>query len=162
MNKDIIAVTTLNTGEVSEAKVQLSRKHSKYPIQGHKMYTKGILELIDVVSKVELKRIIEWHANSNIIGKHNILLVKFKDLTKDMTTVARSKFKRKLLDNEIIVEYGSHKRLMLNPYAFLPRNDKNVDDSQHMDQLVWKYLVLDKDTYDPNLSSHIKTIFEDD
>ena len=81
-------------------------------------------------------------------------------MTPKISKVARSRFKKKLIVNDILIEYGSKKRLMLNPFIFLPTGDKNIENSQYMDQLAWKYLTIDKDIYSSDIEEYVHWLFE--
>ena len=152
----------MDSGEMIETNLQLAPKpKGKYAINGHKIYTKGILEIIEHFTKAELKRILSWHADTNIIGPSNMFNINFKTLTNDMDYAVRSKFKRKLKDFDIIVSYGSQNKKMLNPYIFLPRKDKTYEDSQYWCQRVWTYLQNDKDNFTTDVLDYVEVLFDD-
>ena len=142
-----ITVTNLNQGEVHETKLELAvGGDNRFMTQGQKLYVTGIITLLDTLQPNEIKRITNMHSITAVVGKCNLFSMSFKEATPDMNPSTRSKFKRKLLDNMIIHEFGKG-QIMLNPYIFLPRKDKNIRNSQYMTQRLWKYTVEDQDNY---------------
>jgi len=154
MNTSSIALVDLNSGEA----VNLSGNmpNTRFLQRGYKMYNNGVIALIDVLTKDEIKRTVNLF-NSNFIDYNNIFSKPFLKLTSDMSKAARSRYKRKLLTNSIMQEY--HNKLMLNPYIFIPRGDKNIPNSQHLTQRVWKYLFDDINTYSENIEEHATHLF---
>lgn len=141
-----ITVTNLNQGEVVDTTLELKQGgNDRFPVQGQKMYDNGIEKLVELVTMSELKRLIKMHNTTAFVGKHNILQAPFKNMTPDMNTSTRSRLKRKLIECEILHEF-SKKQIMLNPYMFMPRPDKNIKNSQYMTQRLWKYVVEDVDS----------------
>ena len=162
MSKSIITIANLNTGEVVETDVEIYEKRDqKFIIRGHKMYDKGVEDLIKALTKQEALTVIGWHKDTDIVGLNNIFKVNFRTLTMDMSRSSRSKFKRKLIDAGVLLEYGSYKRMLLNPYMFLPRIDKNIHNSQYLTQRAWNYLENDKDSYTEDVRAHIHHMFEE-
>ena len=157
-----LTVTNLQSGEVINTDLQLAAKqHSKYAINGHKIYTKGMIDVITNFTRSEVIKLLQWHADTNIIGPSNMFKINFRTLTKGMDRIARSKFKRKLKDFDIIVSYGSQNKKMLNPYTFLPRKDKTYEDSQYWCQRVWTYLQNDKDNFTTDVLDYVEVLFDD-
>ena len=156
----IITVTNLSSGEITETKIEIKQKvKDKYPIGWFKMYTKGVKDFVLALTKQEASTVLDWHDNSEIVGPNNIFKDSFRFITKDMHKDSRSRFKRKLIDSNIIIEYGKPKKIMLNPYMFMPRQDKNIDNSQYMTQRAWLYVSEDKDIWTKDLDDFINTIF---
>ena len=155
----IISITTLNNGEVNDVKIKVDTKYNKkYMVRGQKMYTKTVIDLIKNLTKQEVIEVIGWHDDTSICGYNNILKIPFLKITSDMDKSSRSWFKRKLLDANIILEYN--KLIMMNPYIFVPREDKNIENSAYLTQRVFKYLAEDKDVSDDNIESNVELIFD--
>ena len=48
---------------------------------------------------------------------------------------------------------------MLNPFIFVPRGDKNIPNSQHLTQRVWKYLFEDANLGSDEVVAHAERLF---
>ena len=154
MSTNSVALTNLNTGEVYETDIKLP--DNRYTIKGYKMYQNGVKALIDILTKTELKLVIDMYGVHSV-DYNNILTKGFKEFTKDMADSTRSRFKRKLIDNGIIGEYK--KKIMLSPYIFLPKGDKNIRNCNHLTQRVFKYVFMDADTGSEEVIEHAEKIF---
>lgn len=126
---------------------------------GHKMYNNGILGIIDMLTKDEIKRIITMF-DAKTLDYYNILTNPFHKITSDMSKSARSRFKHKLLDSFTIAEFNG--KIMLNPNLFIPRGDKNIKDCKFLTQRAWDYLFTDCDKGGEDVESHIELIFGED
>ena len=156
MNSNIISVENLSSGEITETKIKLKYKKQKFAKKGYKMYNNGVLALLDVLTKTEIKKVVLWYESANI-GYCNILKKTFKDLTPELSVNERSKFKKKLIDGKVIVEYK--RKIMFNPHVFLPREDKNIDSSIFLTQRTWTMLVEDKDLATEEIELFMNKIF---
>ena len=86
--------------------------------------TKVLEHLLEILTKNELKRFLRIASRASV-NDYNILNKKFKDFTKDIHDTDRSRFKRKLIDNKLIVDSGN--TIMLNPTMFIARStDKSI------------------------------------
>ena len=130
---------------------------ARFMIKGRKMYIWKIEDMLDVLSKEEFKTILKIYDDNSLTSRGNVLLVPFRKATEHMSKVMRSRFKRKLLTNGLAIEYEN--RIMLNPYIFVPRNDKNIENFQHLVQRTYKYLSEDKDLYFDGIDDFVKEIF---
>ena len=124
--------------------------------RGYKMYNNGVIALIEVLTKDEIKRIIALF-DSTCIDYNNILTKSFLQLTSDMSKAARSRYKHKLIDNRVMQECNG--KIMLNPFIFVPRGDKNIPNSQHLTQRVWKYLFEDANVGSDEVVAHAERLF---
>jgi hypothetical protein len=115
----------------------------RFAIRGQKMYVWKLDDLIDVLTKEELKQLIRIFDDTKLYTKANILKVSFTKATQGLKPVARSRLKKKLLENGIILEYNG--KIMINPYILVPRNDKDIRNFQYLVQKTYKYLTEDKD-----------------
>ena len=117
-------------------------------------------EIIDTLTKEELKTMyLIFNSFDSTMNKANILKVSFSSITKNLKTVSRSRFKKKLIDLGIIANFRN--KLWINPFILEPRNDKNISDYKHWVQQSWKYLFIDKDHKDRKyLDGFIDEIFE--
>ena len=156
MDTKSISVSNLETGEVFNTDIKLT--NSKFAQKGHKMYNYGVDYLLDNFTNTEVKRAISMF-DSSTVDYCNLLTVKFSKLFPTMDASHRSKFKRKLLDKNVLAEYN--KKLMLNPVIFLPRGDKNIRNCQHLTQRVWKYLFEDCTAVSDDVVSHAEYMFGD-
>ena len=153
----IISIDTLKENGVSA--ISYNNKNVRFTIKGQKMYVVGLEKLVDIFTKDEHKmfyRMTERRAGK--ISQANILLVPFKEITEGMKPVARSRFKKKLLENGILLSY--RKKLMFNPYILVPGNDKNIPNFGYWVQQVWKYLNDNKDAYLDGIEDFIGEIFK--
>ncbi len=153
-SKSVLALFNQETGEIGNVSAKLP--DSKYTKKGHKMYNYGFREVVKNFTKDEAIRIIDFFDNK-LVDYHNLLMPSFLELTKSMDSATRSRFKRKLIDNMVIQEYN--KRLMLNPYIFLPRGDANIRNSRYLTQKVWEWLFMDKDTVSEEIMQHAEHMF---
>lgn len=131
---------------------------AKFPTRGLKMYVSKIEDMIDVLSKEEFKRILRIFDDSNSVNMAGVLKVPFLRCTLGMKPVARSRFKKKLIDFNIATEHN--KKLMLNPLIFETRNDKNIENFRYKVQRIYKYLQEDKDLYSEWMDGFVEYIFE--
>lgn len=155
IDEKIISVTNLETGEVFDTNLKLH--DNKFQIRGHKMYNSGIIGLIDVLTKEECKLIINSFDSDNV-DYCNIYIKPFSEITIEMDKASRSRLKKKLIENRIMLDYN--KKLMLNPYTFIPRGDKNIFNCNYLTQQVWKYLVEDCNNYSEQMEKHRRHMFE--
>lgn len=153
-NKSVLTLFDQNTGEIGAISGKLP--DSKHPVRGHKMYNYGFREVIKNFTRDETIRIIDFFDNK-LVDYHNILMPSFLELTKGMPVATRSRFRAKLIDNMVLQEYN--KRLMLNPYIFLPRGDANIRNSRHLTQRVWRWLFTDKDAATDAIIQHAEHMF---
>lgn len=154
MEVNSIALVDLETGETKALNGVMP--NTKFLQRGHKMYNTGVLGLVEIFTKEELKRTILLF-DSNIVSYDNILMKPFLELCSDMSKAARSRFKRKLIDNHVLQECNG--KLMLNPFIFVPRGDKNIPNSQHLTQRVWKYLFEDANVGSDEVINHAERLF---
>jgi hypothetical protein len=116
-------------------------------------------EIIDNLTKEELKTLLKIFSKfDSIMTKANILKVPFKEVTPEMKTVARSRFKKKLIELNIMQEYRG--KLWFSPLLLEPLEDKNINNFKHYCQQAWIYLFVDKDKYIDGLNDFINYIFE--
>ena len=154
MSSKNIALTNLETGEVFDTKLKLN--DTKFATRGYKMYNDGVIKLFTVLTKAEALRAVSFY-DSDTIDKFNILNMKFVKYTEDMDKSDRSKFKKKLIENDIMHEFNG--KIMLNPYMFLPKGDKNVLNCNYLTQKVWNYLFIDCDSKSDEIEKHVETMF---
>jgi hypothetical protein len=129
---------------------------TKFIRKGDKMYSTGIGLLLDNLSTTEIKRVLAL-CDKKHMNYYNIITSKFNEVFADMDKSHRSRFKRKLLDTMILQEYN--KRLMFNPYIFIPRPDRNIHNSQHLTQRVWTWMFTDKDAATDDIIKHAEHMF---
>jgi len=122
------------------------------------MYNKGVLGLLESLSKSEITRIIDMY-DSETVNTANILTKPFRVLTSDMNKVSRSNFKKKLLDSDVIGEFN--KKIMLNPYIFMPRNDSLIKNNQYLVQQTWRYM-FENEKYNDEIIKFAEHIFNYD
>lgn len=149
-----IALFSLDTGEIGEIKGRLP--DNKFIARGHKLYSNRLLDMVEFLTKDEMKQTISLFDNEHI-DCNNICTDSFLRITKDMSKEARSRLKRKLIDNMILQEYMG--KIMLNPYIFIPRGDLNVRNSKHLTQRVWRWLFQDKDAVSDEIAKHTERLF---
>ena len=154
MDTRSITLTNLNSGEVFPTDLKLA--NTKFLQRGHKMYNQGIDYLLDRFTNTEIKLAISIF-DSKYIDYHNLLICKFSQILPNMDPSHRSKLKRKLINNQVLQEHN--KKLMLNPYIFIPRGDKNIVNSQNLTQRVWKYLFEDMNTGTEEVIAHAEHMF---
>ena len=154
MDVNSLALIDLKTGETQS--VNGTMPNTKFLQRGHKMYNTGVLGLIELLTKEEIKRTILLF-DSSVIDYNNILMKPFLELTKGMSKAARSRYKHKLIDNRVMQECNG--KLMLNPFIFVPRGDKNITNSQHLTQRVWKYLFEDANLGSDEVIAHAERLF---
>jgi hypothetical protein len=136
MNTKSIAILNLQTGEVLDTNHKF--RDTKFKRRGYGMYKKGVIALLDVLSKKEMKRVISMYSNDTI-DSANIFTKPFRELTLDMSRSARSNLKKRLIDNNVIGEFN--KKLMLNPFIFMPRSSKSILNNQYLAQLAWELAI---------------------
>lgn len=154
MDTTSISISNLESGEVYETDLKLS--DNRYGIKGYKMYNNGVMSLIDILTKSEMKQTIELFGGKSI-NYYNVLMAPFHKLTSSMSKAARSRYKHKLLDGGIIIEYN--KRIMLNPFIFNSKGDKNIRNCVYLTQRVWKYMVEDSAAGTNEVVAHAELIF---
>jgi hypothetical protein len=154
MNIDSIAITDLNTGEVVDIFGKLP--DSKFIVKGPKMYSVGLERLLEHFTSAELKNIVAV-ANSKHVSYYNTLTCKFSLLVGNVDKTYKSRLKRKMLDNKVLGEYN--KVLMLNPYIFIPKRDKNIQNCQYLTQRAWKYMFEDMNSGSEEIIKHAELIF---
>ena len=154
MSTKSISISNLETGEVFDTNIRLN--DDKFIARGYKMYNDGVIRLFTALTKTEAIKAIELF-DEKTVDRFNVLVGKFSDYTSEMHKTDRSKFKKKLIDNEIIQEFN--KKIMLNPYIFIPKGDKNLKNSNYLTQRVWNYLFLDCDGKSEEIEKHAKRMF---
>ena len=154
MNVNSITLLDLNTGETVDLTGTLP--NTKFAQRGHKMYNYGIVYMLDKFTNTEIKRTISLFA-TEYIDYNNILTCKISKPLADMDPSHRSKLKRKLIDHKVIQEYNG--KVMVNPYIFVPRGDKNIHNSQYLTQRVWKYLFEDANIGSDEVIKHAELLF---
>ena len=154
MDVESLALLDLNTGETVELTGVMPS--TKFTQRGYKMYNTGVIHLIELFTREEMKRTILLFSKDNI-DYNNILIKPFLSITKDMSKAARSRFKKKLIENHVLVEYNN--KSMVNPYIFVPRGDKNIHNSQYLTQRVWKYLFEDANIGSEEVIKHAELLF---
>lgn len=154
MDNKSISFTNLNTGEVMPTDLTLS--NDRHLQRGYKMYNIGIEYLVNNLSKKELLVTLNLYG-SETVDYHNRLIGKFAKLTPDLDTAVRSRLKKKLIELKVLGEYN--KSLMLNPFIFTPKGDKNIKNCQWLTQRAWKYLFEDKDSGVEELDEYIEHVF---
>ncbi len=131
----------------------LPKTPKKHSIGGKMGYIGSINVLLDLLTKNEFKMLLSWFSD-NCDG-NNLLTSSFKDLTPKMHKVNRSKFKKKLIENNIIHEYRN--RIMLNPYIFKPTSTKH--NYAYLTQRLWTYLFENKDNVTDEIIFHEDDVF---
>lgn len=154
MSTKSISISNLETGEVFDTNIRLN--DDKFMARGYKMYNDGVIRLFTAFTKTEAIKAIELF-DEKTVDRFNILVGKFSDYTSEMHKTDRSKFKKKLIDNEIIQEFN--KKIMLNPYIFIPKGDKNLKNSNYLTQRVWNYLFLDCNSKSEEIEKHAELMF---
>jgi len=149
-----ISLLNLSSGEVYDT--GLKHSDNRFMQRGDKMYAHGIEKLVDVLSKGEFKIVLNMF-DSSTVDYYNRLMVPFKNVTPGMATSNRSKLKKKLIENGFMLEYKG--KLMLNPYVFIPRGDKNIRNCNWLTQRAWKYLVEDCNTTSEEIEEHAEMLF---
>jgi hypothetical protein len=154
MNTRSISVTNLETGEIFNTDLKFN--DNRFIKRGRKMYSYSIHYLIDNCSKTELKTLMYMFESQNI-DYFNILKHKWSSLVPNGDSYSKSKFKKKLKDKNIVQEYN--KKIMLNPYIFIPIGDKNIRNSQWLTQKVWTYLFEDTNIFTDEIHEHAELVF---
>lgn len=152
-DKNSITLSNLETGELLSTDYKFG--DDKHIQRGYKMYNSGVEYLIINLSKQELLTTIRLYDKTSV-DKFNILTKPFNKLTPELSTVARSKLKRKLLDLGVLGEVN--KKLMLNPYTFIPKGTKDIRNCNWLTQRVWKYLFEDVTIGTDDLIEHAEFI----
>ena len=156
MSTNRVTITNLESGEIFPTKYKIH--DDKFARRGHKLYNDGMISLIRSLTKDEMIRVIGMF-NATNVDYNNLLLKPFNAVTTNMAKSARSRFKHKLLDNNIV--FIHNKILMLNPFIFLPRGDKNMKNSINLAQRVWTYVTEDVDTGSTDVVDYCKHMFGD-
>lgn len=151
-----ISILNLESGEIYDTDIKM--RDDRFARQGFKTYNTGVLQLIDVLTKNEIKLLIDVFSDIKLVDRNNMLLVSFLQITRDMLKSTRSTFKKKLTENNIINDYNN--KIMLNPYIFMPRGDKNYKNSIYLIQQSWTYLFEDKDRYFEEVIKYVEMIFD--
>lgn len=154
MDLNSLALIDLNTGETQN--INGVMPSTRFLQRGYKMYNIGVLGLVEVFTKEEIKRTILLF-DATTIDYNNILMKSFLEVTKDMSKASRSRFKHKLMDNQVLQECNG--KLMVNPFVFIPRGDKNIPNSQHLTQQVWRYLFTDSNIGSDEVLAHTQRLF---
>lgn len=149
-----ISLTNLETGEIHSTNMKFS--DDKFMRKGAKMYVDSLKGLVDLLTKDEFKTLLDLFSTDNV-DYCNVLIKPFKDVTSNMHTSNRSKFKKKLIENGVLFEYQN--KLMINPFLFIPRGDRNIKNCNWLTQKVWTYLVEDCSAKVDNIEEHIEHIF---
>ena len=131
----------------------IKKTPKKWVIGGKMGYIGSIDKLLDLLSKKEMKFILDWFANHS--NGNNLLTSTFTKLTSNMNRSSRSRFKKKLSDNMIIQEYRG--QIMLNPFIFKPTSTSH--NYAHLTQQLWKYLFMDKDTGSDEVRFHEDDVY---
>jgi len=152
----IISILNLESGEVFNTDIKM--RDDRFARKGFKIYNTGLLHLLDVLTKGEIKLIINIFDDIKKINRNNILIVDFLDITPNMANSMRSRFKKKLIENNIFNTYNN--KLMINPYIFIPRGDKNYKNSVYFIQQSWTYLFENKDRYSEDIIKYINMMFD--
>lgn len=155
MKNKILSITNLNTGEVI-GDLKQKQGDNRFVVRGLKMYATGIDYLIENLTKKELQTVNAMF-DTKTIDKFNCLTLAFKDVTLYYDKSDRSKYKKKLIELRIILDYN--KKIMLNPFIFNPIGDKNILNCNYLTQQVWKYLVEDCNNYSDEIENHVNIIF---
>ena len=155
MNTKSIAILNLQSGEILDTKHKF--RDTRFKRRGQGMYNRGVIELLDVLSKDEIKRIVSMYSSDNV-DMANIFVNPFRSMTAEMSRSSRSNFKKKLIDSRIIGEFN--KKLMLNPFIFMPRTSKSIRNNQYLTQLAWEWLFEDNTKYDDELQDFVEHSFD--
>jgi hypothetical protein len=133
---------------------------AKFTIKSRRLLVYGLTdEMIDELTKEEMKTLIAITSKfTSIMNKANVLKVPFKDVTPNMKPVARSRFKKKLIELGIMNEYNG--KLWISPLILEPLEDKNIINFKHHVQQAWIYLFHDKDKRFDGIDDFIKDIFK--
>lgn len=153
---DTRSITAINLESGETFNTDLKFKDNKFTVRGYKMYNASIDVLVDVLTKDELKAALKLFG-SDTIDYHNLLIGPFHKLTSQMSKSTRSKFKKKLFDHGIMAECQG--KLMLNPFIFLPKGDRNIRNSGHLTQRVWKYMFEDANSAGEDVVVHAEHMF---
>ncbi len=158
MKSITIDVLNKGTGEIQNTEILLKKNNNtRFPVKGLKMYLANLPDMVDLLTKRELKILFNLYADDNLVTRAGIIKVPFKNLTEKFDVSDRSKFKRKLLEHNILMVYRN--KLMLNPFIFTPRNDKNIENFQWKVQQIYKYLGADTNIYFDEIDNFVNTIF---
>ena len=152
-DKSSITLSNLETGELLSTDYKFG--DDRHIQRGYKMYNSGVEYLIMNLSKQELLTTMRLYDKTSI-DKFNMLAKPFNKLTPDLSTVARSKLKRKLLDLGVLGEVN--KKLMLNPYTFIPKGTKDIRNCNWLTQRAWKYLFEDASIGTEDVVEHAELI----
>lgn len=155
MKNKILSITNLNTGEII-GDLKQTQCDNRFIVRGLKMYATGIDYLIENLTKKELQTVNAMF-DAKKMDRFNCLTINFREATLSYDKSDRSKYKKKLIELRIILDYN--KKIMLNPFIFQPIGDKNVINCNYLTQQVWKYLVEDCNNYSDEIEKHLSLIF---
>ena len=154
MDTKSIAALNLDTGELFTTDLKLH--NDKFLQRGYKMYNNGIEYLVQNLSKKELLLTLGLYGSATI-DYHNVLIKPFSKLTNELDPASRSRLKKKLFELGVLGEYN--KKLMLSPFLFIPKGDKNIKNSHWLTQRAWKYLFEDMNAVNEELEAYIDHVF---
>lgn len=155
MDTRTLALSNLETGEIyGSADVKL--KDDRYIARGYRMYNTGVEFLINNLSRKELLVTLGLYG-AETVDYHNVLMKPFSKLTSELDTASRSRLKKKLLELGVIGECNG--KIMLNPFLFIPKGDKNIKNCMWFTQRAWKYLFNDMNAVDDQLESYVEHVF---
>jgi hypothetical protein len=140
----------------TETEVSYKFKHT---IKSRRAYMIGFTdEIVDALTKDELKTLLGiFRKFKSGMNKANVLRVPFKDITPNMTPVARSRFKKKLIEANVMQEYKG--KLWISPLILEPLDDKNIPNFKHWCQQAWIYLFIDEGRHTEGIEDFIEEIF---
>ena len=122
----------------------------------NEMYQTGVEYLIKNLNKKELLTTLALFS-ADTIDKFNLLVGPFNKLTPNLDPATRSRLKRKLIELNVLGE--CNKKLMLNPFTFIPKGTKDIRNCNWLTQRVWKYLFEDADNTSEEIIEHSELIF---
>ena len=122
---------------------------------GNLLDSTDVLFLLDILTKEDLRILLKVIVECTT--EYNILIGPFHALTPGMSKAARSRYKRKLIEGKILAEHNN--KLMLNPFVFNSRGDKNIQNCIYLTQRVWKYLFEDMNSTDEQVIIHSEHMF---
>lgn len=158
VSENEIEIINTQTGKIISYDIDKLRTPYKYKRRGRMLYCNTFKLVLDKLTNTEAKLIMS--IANEYIDLNNIMTVSFSKATPKFDASRRSKFKKKLLENQIIEKIDN--KIILNPYVFIPSGDKNIHNSIYLTQHIWDYLFIDKDKeYDDEVVSHVYTVFGD-
>lgn len=149
-----ITLSNLETGELLDTNLKFN--DDRFIQRGYKMYNDGIEYLIMNLGKQELLATMRLY-DKTTVDQFNILTKPFNKLTPNLDTAVRSRLKKKLLHLGILGEVN--KKLMLNPFTFIPKGTKDIRNCNWLTQRAWKYLFEDHDTGTEDIKAHADMMF---